>query len=177
MNAGPKTRFLPAWKGPARPGRVQSQYRRATATTGPRQRIRFWDRYLMERIAIDDDSIPSAYLSRNGSRALRRRARRQDAIPGPSGKRLDLLDGRAAVERLERVPTRFASTVATPWLERYHRQLRVRRRGQRQVRHQPFCLIDGLNFVCQKLLGATNAYLSLAQQPDMVRRAIDFSFN
>ena len=39
-----------------------------------------------------------------------------------------------------------------------------------------FILIDSLNFVFE-LLGATNTYLSLLEQPDLVRRAVDFAFD
>ncbi|MCU0874577.1 MAG: hypothetical protein MUE50_19775, partial [Pirellulaceae bacterium] len=38
-----------------------------------------------------------------------------------------------------------------------------------------FILIDSLNFVFE-LVGATNTYVSLLEQPELVRRAIDFAF-
>ena len=37
-----------------------------------------------------------------------------------------------------------------------------------------FILIDSLNFVFE-LVGATNTYLSLIEQPELVRRAVDFA--
>lgn len=39
-----------------------------------------------------------------------------------------------------------------------------------------FILIDALNFVFE-LIGATRTYLSLDEQPEMVRRAIDFAYD
>ena len=62
-----------------------------------------------------------------------------------------------------------------PWWRRYLRQLDVfvqRSRGKWGISH--FILIDAMNFVFE-LVGATRAYLSIAECPENVRRAIDFA--
>ena len=65
---------------------------------------------------------------------------------------------------------------AHPWFERYREQLRVFVEGaEGKFALSHFILIDGLNFVFE-LLGATRTYMSLEDQPEMVRRAVDFAF-
>jgi hypothetical protein len=63
------------------------------------------------------------------------------------------------------------------WWRRYVRQLEVfaeASRGKWGIAH--FILIDGLNFVFE-LVGATRAYLSVEDCPEVVRQAIDFAFD
>ena len=63
-----------------------------------------------------------------------------------------------------------------PWFQKYVRQLRAfvaGAAGKFAISH--FILVDGLNFVFE-LIGATGTYLSLDEQPERVRRAIDFAY-
>jgi hypothetical protein len=70
---------------------------------------------------------------------------------------------------------RFDDT--NPWWRRYLTQLRIfatRGRGKWGVSH--FILIDALNFVFE-LVGATATYLSIEEEPEIVRRAVDLAFD
>ncbi len=141
----------------------------------PRERIAFWDRFFAERAAIEDDSIPCAYLS--------------EMDQGLYG---GLLGG--SVQFMAHPENGWISSMVAPllndwsefdqlhfdpnheWFERYRQQLRIfveGAQGKFAVSH--FILIDGLNFVFE-LVGATQAYMSLLEQPEMVRRAIELAF-
>ncbi len=141
----------------------------------PGARVTFWDRLLAERAALEDDSVPLAYLSEMD----------QGLYGGLLGGDVQfmahpdngwissmvapLLDDWSQFDAL-----RFDRS--HPWFERYLRQLDAFVRGAAgkfAVSH--FILIDGLNFVFE-LVGATNTYLALDERPEMVRRAIDFAF-
>lgn len=141
----------------------------------PAQRIRFWDRYLRERIAIDDDSLPSAYLSEMDQGLYGGvLGGKTQFLAHPENGWISSMVAPLLNDWNEFDAIRFDRS--RPWLERYHRQLRTfveGANGKFAISH--LILIDGLNFVFE-LLGATNTYLSLAEQPDMVRRAIDFAF-
>jgi hypothetical protein len=63
------------------------------------------------------------------------------------------------------------------WLQRYLRQLDVfveEARGKWGISH--FILIDGFNFAYE-LVGATETYYGVVDQPDTVRRAVDYAFD
>lgn len=141
----------------------------------PLQRIAFWDRLLAERAALEDDSIPSAYLSEMD----------QGLYGGVLG---------GAAQFMSHPDTGWISSMVAPlladlaeldrlkfdrsgeWFRRYHRQLEVfaaGAAGKFGVSH--FILIDGLNFVFE-LIGATATYLALDECPEQVRRAIDFAY-
>lgn len=141
----------------------------------PSARIEFWDRLLSERAALEDDSVPAAYLSEMD----------QGLYGGLLGGNVQfmahpdngwissmvapLLEDWSQLDSL-----RFDRS--HPWFERYLRQLSTfveGAAGKFAVSH--FILIDGLNFVFE-LVGATNTYLALDERPEMVRRAIDFAF-
>ena len=80
-----------------------------------------------------------------------------------------LLDDWASLDRLSFAPD-------SPWAQRYLRQLDVftaGARGRFGISH--FILINGLNLVFE-LVGATNTYLALLDQPEMVERALDLAF-
>ena len=142
----------------------------------PAERAVFWDRYLAERASLEDDSIPSAYLS--------------EMDQGLYG---GLLGGR--VQFMAHPENGWISSMVSPllgdwrevdglrfdqqsaWFERYLRQLEVfsaAAAGRFGVSH--FILIDGLNFAFE-LVGATNTYLALSERPDRVRKAIEFAFD
>jgi hypothetical protein len=141
----------------------------------PRERVRFWDQLLAERAAVEDDSVPNAYLSEMD----------QGLYGGLVGGEVQfmshpengwissmvapILADWGGLDSLELDP-------AHPWFEQYRRQLEVFVRGAAgkfAVSH--FILIDGLNFVFE-LVGATQTYLSLDERPDWVRRAIELAY-
>ncbi len=141
----------------------------------PAERIAFWDRLLAERAAVEDDSVPAAYLSEldqglyGGLVGGDVQFMAHPENGWISSMVAPLLDDWARFDRL-----RFHRS--HPWFERYLKQLDTfvqGAAGKFAVSH--FILIDGLNFVFE-LVGATNTYLSLDQRPEMVRRAIDFAF-
>ena len=140
----------------------------------PRQRISFWDEYLKERRAIEDDSMPAAYLSELD----------QGLYGGAAGGQVQYM----------RNENGWVSSMVTPilkdWSEfdslsfseanlhyrRYIDQLDVfvqGAAGKFGISH--FILIDGLNFVFE-LVGATKTYESLIGAQRMVRKATAFAF-
>lgn len=142
----------------------------------PVERIGFWDRYLAERTRLEDDSIPSAYLSEMD----------QGLYGGILGGEVQfmahpdngwissmvapLLDDWSEFDTL-----RFDESA--PWFQRYLHQLDVFRNGAGNkfgISH--FILIDSLNLVFE-LVGATNTYMSMIETPELVRQAIDFAFD
>ena len=141
----------------------------------PAVRIEFWDRLLREHAAVDDDSIPSAYLSELD----------QGLYGGVLGGKIQFMAHpdtgwiSSMVAPLLNDWDQFDSLRfdrSHPWFRRYLDQLSVfveGSAGKFGVSH--FILIDGLNFVFE-LLGATRTYLSLDERPEMVRKAIDFAF-
>jgi len=140
----------------------------------PRERIRFWDRLLAERASVEDDAIPSAYLSEldqglyGGVLGGAAQFLAHPESGWISSMVSPLLNDWSEFDRLRFDP-------AHPWFQRYLRQLDVftaRAAGKFGVSH--FILINGLNFVFE-LVGATRTYLSLDENPDMVRRALDLA--
>ncbi len=140
----------------------------------PRERARFWDRLLAERAALEDDSVPSAYLSEldqglyGGLLGGDVRFLAHPENGWISSMVPPLLDSWLEFGRLELREDNI-------WLDRYRRQLEIfaaEARGRFGISH--FILINGLNFVFE-LIGATETYLSLSQDPEMVRRAIDLA--
>ncbi|MBN1290572.1 MAG: hypothetical protein JXB48_01950 [Candidatus Latescibacteria bacterium] len=141
----------------------------------PNERISFWDAYYRERSDIEDDSMPCVYLSEFD----------QGLYGGLIGGEVQfmchdngwissmvppLLTDWAYFENL-----RFSKT--HPWFERFIEQVRIFKEGSAGkfgISH--FILIDGLNFVFE-LVGATNAYMSVIEKPEIVKKAIDFAFN
>lgn len=140
------------------------------------ERIAFWDAYLRERAAVEDDSIPSAYLS--------------ELDQGIYG---GLLGG--DVRFLCDPETGWISSMVPPlindwaefdslrfdenneWFGRYLRQLEIFTEGAGDrfgLSH--FILIDSLNFVFE-LFGATRTYLELLDHPERIRQAVDFAFD
>jgi len=141
----------------------------------PAERIVFWDKLLGERAALDDDSIPSAYLSELD----------QGLYGGLLGGEVQFMAHpdtgwiSSMVSPLLRDWSEFDALRfdrAHPWFQRYVDQIKTFVKaadGKFGISH--FILIDSLNFVFE-LLGATRTYLSLDEHPEMVRRAVDFAF-
>jgi len=141
-----------------------------------RERAGFWDRYLQERARLEDDSLPSAYLSEfdqglyGGLLGGEVRFMVHPEIGWISSMVPPLLGDWSRFPEL-----RFDE--AHPWWQKYLNQLRIfveRGRGKWGVSH--FILIDALNFVFE-LVGATATYLSIEERPDIVRQAIDLAFD
>ena len=141
----------------------------------PAERIAFWDGFLAQRAAVEDDSIPSAYLSELdqglyggllGGQVQFMAHPENGWISSMVAPLLDDLSGVDAL-RLDR---------SHPWFERYLAQLEAfvaAASGKFGVSH--FILIDSLNFVFE-LVGATKTYLGLDDSPETIRRAVDFAF-
>ena len=141
----------------------------------PRERIAFWDRFFAERAALEDDSLPCAYLSEmdqglyGGLLGGNVQFMAHPENGWISSMVAPLLKDWSEFDRLRLDP-------GHPWFERYRSQLRIfveGAAGKFALSH--FILIDGLNFVFE-LLGATRTYMSLDERPEMVRRAIEFAF-
>jgi len=142
----------------------------------PEERIRFWDAWLAERGAVEDDSVPAAYLSEMD----------QGLYGGLVGGEVRFLcDPRTGwissmVAPILKSWSEFEGLRVDedhPWFRRYLAQLELfveRARGKFGVSH--FILIDALNFIFE-LFGGTETYLSLTERPEMVARAIDFAFD
>jgi hypothetical protein len=142
----------------------------------PLQRVEFWDAWLQERSAVEDDSLPSAYLSEfdqglyGGLLGGEVRFLTSPDTGWISSMVPPLLQDWSQFEQL-----RFDS--AHPWWQRYCRQLEVFvARAAEKWGLSHFILIDSLNFVFE-LVGATQTYLSVAECPELVCRAIDFAFD
>lgn len=163
------------------PSEAQQRFAR-THCAGPcprpnlRERVAFWEAFLRERSAIEDDSIPSAYLSEMD----------QGLYGGLVG---------AQVEFMCDPETGWISSMARPLLKDWSQfdDLRVQVNGEwdqfyREALHvfleaargrfgvSHFILIDGLNFIFE-LVGATQTYLSLIEAPERVRQAMAFAFD
>jgi len=140
------------------------------------ERIEFWDQHLSGRARLEDDSIPSAYLSELD----------QGLYGGVLG---------GEVEFMAHPDNGWISSMVAPllndlsdfdalsfdessaWYQHYLRQLDVFVQGAGDkfgISH--FILIDSLNLVFE-LIGATDTYMSLIEEPELVRRAIDFAFD
>lgn len=136
------------------------------------QRARFWDSCLRERVQLDDDSIPSAYLTEMD----------QGLYGGLIGGDVRFLCDPASGWISSMVPPvlqdwsqleRLSMDPAHPWFRRYRAYLDDfvdAARGKFGISH--FILISGLNFVFE-LVGATDTYLALTDRPATVQRAMD----
>jgi hypothetical protein len=142
----------------------------------PAERAGFWDRLLRERVAVEDDSLPSAYLSEfdqglyGGLLGAEVRFMAHPDVGWISSMVPPLLKDWSEFERL-----RFDDSHT--WWQRYRQQLDIfveRSQGKWGISH--FILIDALNFVFE-LIGATQTYLSVEECPENVRRAIDFAYD
>lgn len=141
----------------------------------PVERIRFWDRLLAERAALNDDSIPSAYLSEFD----------QGIYGGILGGNMQFVCNpdtgwisSMVLPLLKDWPefSRLQLNLNHAWFQKYERQLDVfveGTNGKFGIGH--FILINGLNFVFE-LVGATETYISLIEQPEVVRKAMEFGF-
>lgn len=140
-----------------------------------RDRIRFWDDYLRERVDVEDDSIPSAYLTELD----------QGLYGALIGGDVRFLCDPASGWISSMVPpvlrdwselSRLSLDVNHPWFARYREYLDTfvaAAEGRFGISH--FILISGLNFVFE-LVGATDTYLALSDRPPTVQQAIELGF-
>lgn len=147
----------------------------------PEERIVFWDTLFGERLKLEDDSIPAAYPSEFDQGLygalfggdVRFLAQTTDGYVSSgwiSSMIPPLLKDWSEFEKLDFNEKHL-------WFERFINQLQIMVRevsGKFGISH--LIVIDSLNFVYE-LVGATETYLSLYDQPDMVRQAIDFAFD
>ena len=141
----------------------------------PAERLDFWDRLLRERPVVEDDSMPFAYLSEMD----------QGLVGGILGADVRFIcnPGNGWISSmvaplLKEWPefSRLSFSTSHPWFQRYVKQLQLFVQGSKnRFGICPFVLIDSLNFVFE-LLGATESYVSLYENPEMVRKAMDFGF-
>ncbi len=142
----------------------------------PADRIAFWDAVLAEKIGVEDDEIPSVYLTEMDQglyAGLLGAEIRFLCDPGSgwiSSMAVPLLEAWEGFDAL-RIPG------SHPWKDRYLDELETFTRhaeGKFGVSH--FIVIDGLNFLFE-LFGATRTYLSLHLEPERVTEAIDFAYD
>jgi hypothetical protein len=141
----------------------------------PHERIRFWDELLRERSGLEDDSIPSAYLSELD----------QGLYGGLVGGEVRFMahpeNGwiSSMVPPLLREWTELDSLAfkeSSPWWNLYMRQLESFAEGAAGkfgISH--FILINSLNFAFE-LVGATRTYLSLSENPEAIQKTIEIAF-
>jgi hypothetical protein len=141
----------------------------------PRERLRFWDAHLRRKTEVFDDGVPSAYLSECD----------QGLYGGTVGGEVRYLADRATGWISSMVPPilrdwpefdRLKVNTGSLAFRRFREELGLflsGSRGKFGVSH--FILIDSLNF-CYELVGATDTYVALIEQPETVRRAVDFAF-
>jgi len=163
------------------PTRAMAEFRQRhregeCAYPDPAERIAFWDALLRERAAVEDDSVPSAYLSEFDQGLY-------GGLLGGEVRFLCHLDNgwiSSMVFPLLRDWTEFDRLrfdESSEWFRRYVRQLKIfvaGAAGKFGISH--FILIDSLNFLFE-LLGATRTYEELLDHPHQVRRAIEFALD
>ncbi len=142
----------------------------------PVARAEFWDTFFAERVALEDDSMPRAYLSEfdqglyGGLLGGEVRFMVHPDIGWISSMVPPLLSDWSEYDALK-------FDESHPWWQRYLKQMEIfaeASAGKWGISH--FILIDALNFVFE-LIGATDTYLSTDENPEMVRKAIDFAFD
>jgi hypothetical protein len=138
----------------------------------PEERIAFWARMLAERPRIDDDSLPFVYLTEMDQGlygALLGGDIRFNCNPANgwiSSMVPPLLGRLSALGEL-------SFSESHPWFGRYLAQLDAFVRGARgRFGICPFVMVSGVNFLFE-LVGATDAYLSLIDDPELCRVAME----
>jgi hypothetical protein len=141
----------------------------------PGERIHFWHDHLAALAEVEDDTIPSAYLSEFDQGLY-------GALAGGDVRFLADPDTGWISSMVPPLLSNFEEfdtlsfDLSSPWFHTYLRQMRVfveGAAGKFGISH--FILIDSLNFIYE-LVGATHTYTLLEDDPERVRRAIDFAF-
>ncbi len=142
----------------------------------PQERVAFWQDALAVHAALEDDSVPCAYLSEFD----------QGLYGGLVGGDVRFVAHPENGWVSSMVPPllkewadfdRLPDPKSSPWLERYRHQMKLfveGAAGRYGISH--FIMIDALNFVYE-LVGATATYTSLTDEPEMVHRAVDFAYD
>ncbi len=158
-------------------GKFRQQYKEGFCDyPDPVERSRFWDSLLAERSELLDDSIPCAYLSEID----------QGLFGGMFGANLQFMahpeNGwiSSMVMPLLKDWSKFDNLKPDPsnlWFERYIEQMYVfAQQGNDKFGVSHFCLINGLNAIFE-LVGATNTYISVIENPNIIKKAFEFSFS
>lgn len=142
----------------------------------PVERITFWDAHLAERKAVEDDSVPTVYLSEMD----------QGLYGGLLGGDVRFLcDTQTAwissmvsplFDRIEDA-TGLKLDREHPWWRRYIEQLDVftaAAAGKFGISH--YILVDSLNLIFE-CIGATKTYLALMDAPNRVAKLIEFAYD
>jgi len=139
----------------------------------PLERIKFWDAFLRERKIINDDSIPSAYLSEFDEGLY-------GGLLGADVQFLRHANGLVSSmvrpflkdwSEFENLSLKFESS---KWFERFLHQTKLfAQKAQGKFGISPPIVIDNLNLLFQ-LFGATKTYIELIDNPQKVRKAIQF---
>jgi hypothetical protein len=140
----------------------------------PQERIVFWDRLLKEKTNLEDDSLPLAYLSEFD----------QGLYGGLIGGNVQFMthdNGWVSsmvapiLEKLSDIST-LTVNESSIWFQIYESQMKIFAEGaEGKFGISHFILIDGLNFAFE-LVGATETYTALVDQPETVREVIDFAY-
>lgn len=150
---------------------------RCCAYPDPLERFRFWDAVLRERKIINDDSIPAIYLSEfdeglyGGLLGADVRFLRHPGSGFVSSMTLPFMEDWSEFEKLS---LEFESN---KWFQRFLDQIKIfTRKAQGKFGISHLIVIDSLNFLFQ-LFGGTRTYIELIDNPQMVRKAIQFAFD
>ena len=146
-----------------------------TTYPDPYVRARFWDNLLQEKSQVEDDSIPSAYLS-EFDQGLYGALIGGDIqfLSDPGSGWISSMIKPMYTDLSQFHPRMFDWN--HPWFRKYLHQLKVFSEvsgNKFGISH--FILIDSLNFIFE-LVGATKTYLSLFECPEKVEEVIDFAF-
>ena len=138
------------------------------------ERIAFWDNTLSIYSDLEDDSIPSAYLSEfdQGLYGALVGAEIRFLYNASRGTIASMVS--PFVEDLDEVGD-FKPDAENIWFKRYVKQVKLyadRAKNKFGVSH--FILIDGLNFLME-LRGGTNVYYDIVDVPEKVRFVMDFA--
>lgn len=146
----------------------------------PRERAQFWDARFREKLGVRDDSIPSAYMSEmdqglyGGLVGGEARFLSDPDYGWISSMVKPILEDWSEFDQLAPFDT---DDPENEWLARYVHQLDIfleEARGRWSVSH--FILIDSLNFGYE-LRGATETYYGVMDQPEIMKRVIDYAFD
>ena len=142
----------------------------------PNERIRFWDCYLQEKKEIEDDSIPSLYISEFD----------QGLYGGLIGGEMKFLADpesgwiSSMIKPLFDDITSFEPTncdIDSSLYNDYLTRLKLYAgHSDNKYGISHFILIDSLNFVFE-LVGGTKTYLSIIEYPEKVKEAVEFAYD
>jgi hypothetical protein len=137
--------------------------------------LEFWEKHLQERAQVEDDSVPAAYLSEFDQGLY-------GALVGGQPQYMAHPENgwiSSMVHPVLREKGDLAKIVFDPagpvfqeylsWLQAFTR----RAAGRFAISH--FILINGVNFLFE-LVGATESYLLLIEDPDWVQEAFELAF-